>query len=152
MTSLPPEENHIRLEWALSRVAGYAGATGALGGLRGERFASLPEQINPVLDELARRGLLYVDARQGAAPAPFVWGRDIDLVIDDPSGAADIDDKLGQLVRLARDKGSALGLAAAVRPVTTARIAAWANGLAGDGVALAPVSALVRPPVARPPK
>jgi uncharacterized protein len=151
MTSLPPEQNHQRLEWALSRIAGYVGTTGALGSLRGERFASLPEQVNPVLAELARRGLLYVDARQGAAPLPFAWGRAIDLVIDEPPAAADIDDKLGRLVRLARDKGSALGLATVVRPVTTARIAAWSNGLASDGLALAPVSALARPPPAAKP-
>jgi polysaccharide deacetylase 2 family uncharacterized protein YibQ len=148
MTSLPPEQNHQRLEWVLSRIAGYAGVTGALGSLRGERFASLPEQMNPMLEEFARRGLLYVDARQGAPAAPFVWGRAIDLVIDEPPDAADIDDKLGRLARLARDKGSALGLVTVVRPVTTARIAAWSNGLAGDGLALAPVSALVRPPLA----
>ena len=31
MTTLPPEENRQRLDWALSRIAGYVGATGALG-------------------------------------------------------------------------------------------------------------------------
>ena len=57
-----------------------SGATGAEGSLRGERFASLPEQIDPVLAELARRGLLYVDPRPGAAPLPLVWSRSVDLV------------------------------------------------------------------------
>jgi polysaccharide deacetylase 2 family uncharacterized protein YibQ len=149
MTSMTMEQNRSRLEWLLSRIAGYAGAVGAEGRLRGERFASLPDEINPVLAELARRGLLYVDPRPGAAPLPLVWSRTVDLVVDDPGAAADIDDKLGQLTRLAREKGSALGFAGAVRPVTTQRLAAWANGLAADGLALAPVSALVRAPAAR---
>jgi uncharacterized protein len=148
MTNLAPEQNRIRLEWALSRIAGYAGVTGALGGLRGERFASLPDQINPVLAEIAERGLFYVDPRPGSAPLPAVWIRTVDIVIDEPTTAVAIDDKLAQLSRLARDKGSALGLVTVVRPVTTGRIIVWANGLAADGLALAPVSALVQQPAA----
>jgi uncharacterized protein len=146
MANLPPEQNHQRLEWAMSRIAGYAGATGALGTTRGERFAALPDQMNPVLTELAKRGLFYVDARPGAAALPIAWGRSVDIVIDEPATAVDIDDKLARLARLAREKGSALGLATAVRPVTVNRIAAWANGLAADGLTLAPLSALVKPP------
>lgn len=149
MTSLSPEQNRPRLVWALSRVPGYVGATGALGGLRGERFASLPDEMNPVLSELAHRGLLYVDPRPGAAPLPLVWSRTIDLVVDEPETAVEIDDKLAKLSRLARDKGSALGLATVVRPTTTQRLAAWANTLAADGLALAPVSALVQAPPGR---
>jgi polysaccharide deacetylase 2 family uncharacterized protein YibQ len=150
MTSLAPEQNHTRLEWALSRIGGYVGTTGALGSQRGERYASLADQMKPVLEELAKRGLLYIDPRQGTAHPPFLWGRAIDLVIDEPPNAADIDDKLSRLARLAREKGSALGLATVVRPMTTERIAAWANGLTADGLALAPVSALVQPPAEAP--
>jgi uncharacterized protein len=146
MTSLSPEQNRPRLQWVLSRIAGYVGATGAEVGMRGERFASLPDEMNPVLAELARRGLLYIDARPGAAPVPLVWSRAVDLVVDEPATAADIDLKLARLAQLARDKGSALGLAGTVRPVTTRRLAAWANGLAADGLTLAPVSALVQAP------
>jgi polysaccharide deacetylase 2 family uncharacterized protein YibQ len=148
MTNLPLEQNRQRLEWALTRITGYVGVTDALGAMRGERFAAQPDQMKQVLNELARRGLLYVAAQPGAAPPPFVWSRTIDMVIDEPATAAEIDDRLGQLAKLARDKGSALGLATAVRPVTVRRIAVWANGLAADGLALAPVSALVQPPVA----
>jgi polysaccharide deacetylase 2 family uncharacterized protein YibQ len=145
MTNLAPEQNATRLRWTLSRFAGYVGATGALGGMRGERLASLPDQINPVLTELAHRGLLYVDPRPEALLPPLAWSRSVDIVVDEPATAIAIDHKLGQLTRLARDKGSALGLVTVVRPMTTARVASWANGLAADGLALAPVSALVRP-------
>lgn len=146
MTNLAPEQNHVRLEWALSRFAGYVGATGALGAIRGERFAGLAEQMNPVLVELAKRGLLYVDARPHADALPAVWQRDVDLVVDEPPSAAQIDQKLRELSKLARERGSALGLAGTVRPVTTERIVKWADGLEADGLALAPVSALAAPP------
>ena len=114
--------------------------------MRGERFASLPEEIDPVLAALAQRGLLYVDPRPDAAPLPLVWSRRVDIVIDEPGAAADIDDKLARLAQMAREKGSALGFAGAVRPVTIRRLAAWTGGLAADGLALAPVSALVQAP------
>ena len=77
---------------------------------------------------------------------PAVWSRTVDLVIDEPGAAADIDDKLARLAKLAQAKGSALGFAGTLRPVTIQRLAAWANGLAADGLALAPVSALVQMP------
>ena len=144
MTSLSPEQNHDRLDWLLSRIAGYAGVTSALGSMRGERFSAVAEQMDPVLKELAERGLLFVDARPGQPPLPHVWQRDVDLVLDEP--ASEIEGKLADLERLARNKGSALGLAGAPRPVTMQRIAAWANGLAERGFALAPVSALAQPP------
>jgi uncharacterized protein len=146
MANVPPEQNRPRLEWALSRIAGYAGATGALGTTSGERLAALPDQMNPILTELAQRGLFYVDARPGAVPLPYAWGRSIDLVIDEPATPADIDDKLGRLARMAREKGSAVGLATTVRQGTVNRIVAWESGLAADGLTLAPLSALVRPP------
>jgi polysaccharide deacetylase 2 family uncharacterized protein YibQ len=146
MANLPPEQNRERLVWAMSRMAGYAGVTGALGTTRGERFVALTDQMNPVLTELAKRGLFYVDARPDAAPLPIVWGRDIDMVIDEPPTPADIDDKLARLSKLAREKGSAVGLATTVRRVTVDRISAWANGLTADGLTLAPLSALVKPP------
>ncbi len=146
MTSLAPEENARRLDWVLSRVAGYVGVTGALGRLRGERFAADADLMGPFLRAIGRRGLLYVDPRPDAPSLPSVWSRHIDLVVDDAGTAASVDAQLAELSRLARERGSALGLAGAVRPVTVERIAAWTRQLAAQGVTLAPVSALVEAP------
>jgi polysaccharide deacetylase 2 family uncharacterized protein YibQ len=150
LTALAPQMNRSRLDWALSRISGYVGATGALGLLHGERFAGSPQML-PVLDSLADRGLLYVDARPGRQPLPKVWSHGVDMVIDEPAVRTEIEAKLAALEQIARDKGSALGLAGATRPVTVDRIAAWANGLAAKGLALAPVSAIVVVPRAKEP-
>ena len=147
MTTLSPEQNRPRLLAALSKFKGYAGATSILGALRGERLADMPDQIDPVLDELDHRGLMYVAAPGQASPVPHAWSRGIDLVVDEPANAADIDARLAALETMARDRGGALGLAVAPRPVTVERIAAWTTGLANRGLALAPVSALMLPPV-----
>jgi polysaccharide deacetylase 2 family uncharacterized protein YibQ len=129
-----------RLDWALSRLRGYVGATGEMA-TRGERLPDAA-QLRPVLAELAQRGLLYVDPRPRAAHPPLVVGRAVDEVLDDPPDAAAIDAKLARLERIAHDRGSAIGLAGPPRPVTVQRLAAWAATLATRGVALMPVSAV----------
>ena len=149
LTELPAEENARRLDWALSRMEGYVGATGALGRLLGERFAAEPELINPVLRAIAARGLFYVDPRIDAGALPAVWGRRVDVVVDDAEPASSIDAQLAELSRIARARGSALGLVGAVHPAMVERIAAWTRQLAAQGIALAPVSALVEKPAPR---
>ena len=72
-----------------------------------------------------------------------------DLVIDDPASRAEIEAKLAQLEQIARDRGSALGLASALRPATLDRLAVWARTVEARGLVLAPVSALVSPIPAR---
>jgi polysaccharide deacetylase 2 family uncharacterized protein YibQ len=147
LTSAPPGQNARRLDWALSRIAGYVGATGALGRLHGERFAAAPDQMTPVLAELADRGLLYVDPRPGTATPS---GRAVDLVIDELPVRSEIDTALARLEQLAHDRGNALGLVDGPSPITNERLAAWATGLAQRGVVLVPVSALLSPRRAAP--
>ncbi len=150
MTSVPPTENMVRLHWAMSRFAGYAGVTNALGQMRGERLSAMAEQLDPVLEDVADRGLLFVDARVGQPPLHQVWSRSVDLVIDDePANEAALDERLDALAKLAKDRGSALGLVSVPRPVTLDRVAAWTNTLRDRGLVLAPVSALVMRPAAQ---
>jgi polysaccharide deacetylase 2 family uncharacterized protein YibQ len=146
MTSIGRPGNMKRLMWVMSRFGGYVGATGALGDLRGERFAGLSDQMGPILAEFSRRGLLYVDPRPDQPAPPLVWGRGIDLVIDEPVKREAIDARLAELEAIAREKGSALGLAGAPRPVTVDRLLAWTGSLADKGFVLAPISAIVTPP------
>lgn len=146
LTGNLPAANRENLEWAMSRLQGYVGVTGASDGLRGERFADQSSSFGFVLEEAARRGLIYVDPRPGA-PAPAGAGRTVDVVIDDPATRADIEAKLALLERLARDRGSALGLAGPLRPATVERIAAWTQEVEKRGYELVPVSALATEPV-----
>jgi hypothetical protein len=146
LTSASPEENARRLHWALSRFDGYAGATGIVGTMRGERLARMPDLMDPVLGELAARGLFYVDPREGGGAITKAWGRHIDMVVDEPDAADAIDARLAALEQRARDHGAALGLITRPTPVAVARLAAWANGITARGIALAPVSNLGLPP------
>ncbi|GAN77512.1 divergent polysaccharide deacetylase family protein [Acidisphaera rubrifaciens] len=146
LTTQDAQTNAAGLRWALSRMQGYVGVTGALGPLRGERFAQASGPMDAMLHTLAARGLLYVDPGVAPGPLPYAWTRRVDLVVDEPAVRTEIDAKLAALERIARDRGSALGLAGVLRPLTVARVEAWADTLQARGLALAPVSALVQPP------
>ncbi len=144
LTGNTPSENADRLDWALSRIQGQVGAIGALGPLRGERFAAVPEMIGTMQDTLRLRGLLYLDPRPGAGTPDRAWGRGVDLVVDDLATRGEIERRLAELERIARDRGSALGLASDPAPVVVERIATWAAGLEQRGFVLTPVSVLIR--------
>ncbi len=125
LTGSDPAVNDANLQWVLSRMQGEVGLTGASDGLRGERFASAAIPFGVVIGELAHRGLLYVDPRPGArltipAGAAVVGTT---MVVDDPTTRSDIDAKLAALEQLARDNGSAVGIAGPLRPVTVDRVA-----------------------------
>ena len=146
LTGLTPSANEDRLLWVLSRFHGYVGAVGALGPLRGERFAALSEPFLTMQGQLRQRGLLYIDPRPGARNPERAWGRAADVVVDEPGTRNEIDVKLGMLERLARERGTALGLAGEATPVLLDRLVAWTAGLEGRGVVLVPVSSLIRRP------
>lgn len=145
LTGLAWSENAQRLAWSLSRFQGYVGATNALGpALRGERFASSPEAMRPMLEVLRARGLIFVEARPGEAAPQGLPARAVDLVLDERQSRTEIDQRLAELERIARERGSALGLSGA-STLALDRIAAWAAGVEERGFALAPVTALVPP-------
>jgi len=144
LTSLSPKENLERLELVLSRVSGYVGVTG----LMGSRFTASQTNLIPVLDELKKRGLMFVDARASAQSVAGAVAQSMGL----PHVAADdrldaeptrdaVDRQLQALEAVARRDGSALGIGF-VYPVTLERVALWASTLEPKGIALAPASAL----------
>jgi len=146
LSGLPPAENEQRLFWALGRFTGYVGAIGALGPLRGERFAQVPALLGDLEQALHGRGLLYIDPRPGNRPPSRAWGRSVDLVIDEPATGSEVERKLAALEERARAQGSALGYAGEPAPVLLERIIAWAAGLEGRGAVLVPTTALIRRP------
>lgn len=136
-------ENIRRLNWSLSRMTGYVGITNLLGG----RFMSEASNLEPVLQETARRGLMFVDDGASKSSIALTAARRAEvaiatgtLILDDVQSKDAIDKKLGDLEAEARRTGSAIGTGSAF-PVTVARIAAWAESVEARGFQLVPVSA-----------
>jgi len=144
LTSLDAKKNLRRLDWVLSRATGYVGVANIMGA----RFTGSRTDLLPVLEELRRRGLMFVDGRPAAQSAtdalsgPMALPRVVsDRTLDGDATREAIDRRLSELEEVARRRGAALGVGY-VYPVTVARVASWAQTLAQKGLALAPVSAL----------
>jgi polysaccharide deacetylase 2 family uncharacterized protein YibQ len=147
LTGLPPEANLERLRRMLGRATGYVGLASA----GGDRFSETGTALEPVLVEIARRGLVFVDAGTGPRSLVPKLSAEIGLAaaraetsVDALAEAGAIDGELARLEQMARERGRALGTASAA-PLTLDRIAAWASGLSARGVTLVPASALALP-------
>jgi uncharacterized protein len=144
LTTLSPEQNLERLYWLMSRFQGYVGITGAMGA----RFTASEQAFTPILQETARRGLIFVDdgANPRSVAARIAGGNNLpfaqaDMVVDAVPTAAEIDHALGRLEMAARERGFAIGVASAM-PVTIERIAKWAKAAESRGLQLVPITAV----------
>jgi polysaccharide deacetylase 2 family uncharacterized protein YibQ len=108
--------------------------------------------MQPLLEELGQRGLLFLDdgtsARSAAegvaakAGTPFAAG---DTIIDDVQDRGAILKKLDQLEATARAKGFAVGTGSAFG-VTVDAVVIWANEAKKRGIEIVPVSAVANDP------
>ncbi len=142
LTTLGSEQNLDRLYWHLSRFQGYAGIANFMGG----RFVVTDAAMQPIIREAAKRGLGFLD--DGSAPhsvaSPLASGQSVpfaraDLSIDAVPTAAEIDRALAKLENLAKERGTAVGVAAAL-PVSIERIGVWIKALEGHGIMLVPLT------------
>jgi polysaccharide deacetylase 2 family uncharacterized protein YibQ len=142
LTTLAPDQNLDRLYWHLSRFQGYAGIANFMGG----RFVVTDAVMQPIVREAAKRGLGYLDdgsAPRSVAPSlaaaqamPFAKA---DLSIDVVPTAMEIDRALAKLESLAKEHGTAVGIASAL-PVSIERIGVWTKALEGHGIMLVPLT------------
>jgi uncharacterized protein len=145
LVSLDPDRNQQRLLSTLGRVSGYVGITS----LSGSRFTGSPDSIRPILGEVNRRGLMFLDAlaeaRSPAAREATKMGlpRAIgDGLIDAVPSKAAIEAQLRNLEEAARLDGAAVGIATPY-PVTLDHLSQWIATLEAKGIVLAPITALV---------
>ena len=146
LSSNQPEVNIDRLHWVLSRAVGYVGVTNFMG----SRLTVSPKDMQPILEAIGARGLLYVDARVTPASIAATLSAELgvpsvanDRFIDDEAARGPIDRRLAQLEELALARGVAVGFAQPY-PVTVERLRKWIPQMRQRGFRLAPVSAVVR--------
>lgn len=142
ITTLPPADNIKRLQWLMSRYTGYVGVTNHMGA----KFQASAESIQPVLEELKRRGLLYVDGEATKDSATERTAKAIGLdyfAVNVQIDAGDTAQQLAKLEQAAKERGTAIGVVR-LKPATAKQITDWAAKLEGKGIVLVPVSAAVR--------
>jgi polysaccharide deacetylase 2 family uncharacterized protein YibQ len=132
------------LHWHMSQFPGYIGLTQVQGG----RFMAAPQALAAVLQDVADRGLVFLDASAepgslALAGAAGGQAARADVVLDAVPQAEAIEAAFWTLQDLARERGSAIGVAG-VDGVSVDRIARFTQGLSARGVVLVPVSALMQ--------
>ena len=144
IADLSERENMARLDWILSRVAGYVGVVNHMG----SKFTASEEALTPVINDLKDRGLMIVDARSTRFSMAARIARRVsmprainDRYIDNVMTSEEIQKQLAELEKTANTFGAALGLARAL-PITIKELAAWSLTLEQKGIDLVPVTAI----------
>lgn len=144
-TDLAPDE--IR-----RRVAGYLALLPEVIGLNnhmGSHFTRDAAAMAPVIAELKSRGLLFLDSRTaldsvaaGVARAADLPHAIRDVFLDNEQSADYVNARLQELEAVARRRGTAIGIGHP-HEATLNALEPWLAALAGRGIVLAPLSAIV---------
>lgn len=143
-----PEANMKVLQDSMGRLTNYVGVVNYLGA----RFTSEEAALFPVIQEIGKRGLMYMDDGTSARSqadvlsatnrAPFAAA---DLMIDDVQEKSEILKSLDQLEATARAKGSAIAIGTGF-DVTVEAVAEWAKEAKKRGIEIVGVASLARDP------
>lgn len=148
MTALSGDQNLTRLKWLMSRGTGYIGFVNT----QGQKFLDDPSAFRPIAEEMASRGLMFLEASQGLIPAALSIGQGVGLPmlasghwVDATLSRAGVEQALAELETRARTNGQAIGLMHPY-PVAFGRLRSWIRTLNDKGLALVPLSALLEGP------
>lgn len=144
LTSVSSEKNLANLHKAMGKITNYTGIMNYLGG----RFLSDSKAMDPVMKDIASRGLLFLDDGTAARSLSGQYAKALNMPasIADVQLDQDVDEKsiltkLDELERIARRNGSAIGVASAFDE-SVAAIAQWSEQATGRGIEIVGVSAL----------
>ena len=133
-TAASAAANQDSLHWQMGRFQGYVGVANYLGA----KFTADTDALSPVLAEIARRGLLYLDDGSSALSKAGDLASGLDLkatradTIAEGGGDA-IEAALAGAEEIARRRGAAIVVSTAL-PQSLDHVARWAAGAGGQRV------------------
>ena len=144
LTTNTESQNITLLKWSMARFPGYVGIIPHMG----RRFVASRRHLLPVLGEMKRRGLMFLDS--SAAFSGGGQGTKLSVVLGLPNASATgwIDDDPSRISISARlnqitvaTKKTGLGVALGrLYPVTIEMIIAWMRRLRAEGVTAVPIT------------
>ncbi|WP_117194671.1 divergent polysaccharide deacetylase family protein [Rhizobium terrae] len=144
LTKASAKENLGRLHEAMGKITNYTGIMNYLGG----RYLSDANALEPVLRDISRRGLLFLDDGTSAQSktGPIAKAIELphafaDLTLDGQLQSDAILKKLDELERIANRKGTAIGVASAFDESIHA-IRKWSEEAGQRGIEIVGISAL----------
>jgi len=140
------EEIERRLEWDLSRFADYVGINNHMG----SKFTQDAQGMRVVLEALKARGLLFLDSRTTPASVGARLARELglptlerDVFLDNVDSREEVSARLAEVERIARRDGYAIAIGHP-RDATLDVLERWTGEARAHGLALAPLSAVMR--------
>ncbi|CAA7615191.1 divergent polysaccharide deacetylase family protein [Magnetospirillum sp. UT-4] len=141
-----PEENRRRLNWGMNRFDGFVGINNHMG----SRFTADRVGMRVVMEELKRRGLLFLDSvttEKSVAPelakrygVPFAARH---VFIDNDPSLGSVRVQLNKAEAHARKHGAAIVIGHP-HDATIEALAQWLPGLEARGLTLVPVTAIIK--------
>jgi polysaccharide deacetylase 2 family uncharacterized protein YibQ len=145
LVSLGPEELARRLQLALASFDGYVGLNNHMG----SRFTAERAGMEPVIRLLKGRGLLFLDSRTTSASVgdsmaieAGIPSANRHVFLDDIDTIDSVRTQLAMTERLARQQGFAIAIGHP-HDATIAALAEWLPTLRANGLAAAPLTAVV---------
>ena len=142
---LEPDELRRRLRWGLDQFPYFVGINNHMG----SRFTADPVGMTLVMEELKRRGLLFLDSRTTGSTVGLAVARRIgvpsaerNLFLDNENTVEAVNARLKDLEKLARRKGYAIAIAHP-REATLKALAPWLREVEARGFTLVPLTTVV---------
>ena len=152
LTTNNSRQNLNLLRSSMSRFQGYVGIINHMG----SRFTAVSDGLNPVMNEISSRGLMFVDSRATQFSRAAEMSRALNIptainngYIDNQPNQAAISAELTKLESRARTLGASVGIIRAY-PISINAVKEWAAGLENRGYQLVPISQVAdRQPLSR---
>lgn len=145
-TGETPDEIRANLAWDLSRMEGFVGINNHMG----SRFTADANGMRVVMEELKKRGLMFLDSRTGADTQAANTARELglptlsrDVFLDNDEEGGKVQAEFGRLEKLARERGSAIAIGHP-HPETLAILEKWIPEAKARGFTLVPLTAIVK--------
>lgn len=142
-TNLQVANNIRRLTEIMSRMEGYVGLLSVMG----SKFMDAEGQLKPVLEEINKRGLMFVDGTGGRSAAPKIAAEIglakafVNVSLDDPPGRRSLNRKLKSLESILTQQPVAVAVIHPY-PSTLQRLNIWLRTMAERKMSLVPLSAV----------
>lgn len=153
LTNLEPAELHRRLAWAFGRLPQAVGVNNHMG----SRASSDPGVMMAVLEEIGRRGLVFVDSRTSPLSVGTTLAERLDLphagrdvFLDNEPDPAAVHRQLDAAERLARRRGQALAIGHP-HPATLEVLESWLPQAETRGLRIVRAGELIARSRCRPP-
>jgi uncharacterized protein len=147
LSGLTPEVLAERLAWNLSQFDGFVGVNNHMG----SRFTSDAATMRPVLEELNRRGLLFLDSRTAPNTVGFRMARDLgmpalqrDVFLDNTDNHDAVAKQLSETEQQASKYGQAIAIGHP-RDATLDMLELWIEDVQARGFVLVPLTAMLKP-------